>query len=86
MQQTDTKRATLTIPEIAERLGISRSAAYALAARSALPVPTIKLGRRMVVSRQLIERLLASGSSEDPTTHDVEAAGQNPFPTEDPAS
>jgi predicted DNA-binding transcriptional regulator AlpA len=86
MQQTDTKRATLTIPEIAECLGISRSAAYALATRSALPVPTIRLGRRMVVSRQSIERLLASGSSEDPTAHDVEAVGQVRVPLEEPES
>jgi excisionase family DNA binding protein len=86
MQQTDIKRATLTIPELAERLGISRSSAYALAARSALPVPTIRLGRRMVVSRQLVERLLARGSPRDLSTHDAEVTRQDLFPTDDPAS
>jgi predicted DNA-binding transcriptional regulator AlpA len=51
--------ATVTIPEFARRFGIARSTAYALAQRDALPVPTIRLGRRMVVSRELMDRLLA---------------------------
>jgi excisionase family DNA binding protein len=59
MQQTNTERATLTIEEVAMRLGIARSTAFALAKRDALPVPVIRCGRRLVVSRELIERLLA---------------------------
>jgi excisionase family DNA binding protein len=59
MQQTEIQKATLTIEEVAARLGIARSTAFALAKRDALPVPVIRLGRRLVVSRELIERLLA---------------------------
>lgn len=53
------EKATLTIEEVAKHLGIARSTAFALAKRDALPVPVIRLGRRLVVSRDLIERLLA---------------------------
>jgi predicted DNA-binding transcriptional regulator AlpA len=50
---------TVTLPEFAERYGISRSAAYDLASRGELPVPVIALGKRRVLSRELVERLLS---------------------------
>ena len=49
---------TMTIPEVARALGISRGLAYELAKRDELPVPVIKLGRRMVLSRKAVETLL----------------------------
>lgn len=55
-------RATVTIPELARHFGIARSSAYELAKRDALPVPVIRLGRRLVVSRDLMERVLAGES------------------------
>ena len=70
MQRTDTEKATLTIEEVAARLGIARSTAFALAKRDALPVPVIRLGRRLVVSRELIERLLVGESTGDITSDD----------------
>ena len=54
---------TMTIPEVARALGISRGLAYELARRDELPVLVIKLGRRMVLSRRAVE-LLLSGSAE----------------------
>ena len=60
---TEGERLTLSIPEAAKVLGISRGLAYDLARRDALPVPVIKLGRRMVLSRKAVEVLL-SGNSE----------------------
>ena len=59
MSNPPNERATVTIPEFARRFGIARSTAYALAEREALPVPVIRLGRRMVISRELMDRLLA---------------------------
>ena len=53
------KRATLTIDETAARLGISRALAYRLAAQGELP-GVRKLGRRLVVSRVVLEQYLAS--------------------------
>ena len=64
-------RLTLTIEEVAAALGIDRSTAYDLAARDDLPVPVIRLGRRLVVGRAALERVLAGdvlareGSGDD---------------------
>jgi len=53
-----TDSLTMTIPEVARALGISRGLAYDLARRDALPIKVIKLGRRMVLSRKAVEELL----------------------------
>jgi predicted DNA-binding transcriptional regulator AlpA len=50
---------TMTIPEFAAVFSISRGLAYDLARRNALPVPVIKLGKRMVLSRKAVEGLLS---------------------------
>jgi excisionase family DNA binding protein len=46
------------VPEVAELLGISRSLAYELVARRELP--SVRLGRRILVPRRVIEEVLAS--------------------------
>lgn len=51
-------RQVLTVSEAAQALGISRTLAYQLVARQELP--SLRLGRRIVVPRQAIETLLAS--------------------------
>lgn len=51
-------RLTMTIPEFATATGISKNLAYALAREDRLPVPVIKLGKRMVLSRRAVEKLL----------------------------
>ena len=53
-------RCTLTVEEAAARLGISRTLAYELARTGRLPVPVLRLGRRVLVSRQALERVLAA--------------------------
>jgi predicted DNA-binding transcriptional regulator AlpA len=60
------ERGTVTLPEFARRYGISRSAAYDLASRGALPIPVISLGRRRVLSRELVERLLSGEELQSP--------------------
>ena len=55
---------TISIPEVATALGISRGLAYDLARRDALPVPVIKLGKRMVLSRKAVEELLSGKQNE----------------------
>ena len=59
MQTAPTDRATATIEEVAASFGIARSTAYELAKTDRLPVPVIRLGRRMVVSRTALDRVLA---------------------------
>lgn len=56
VSRTDT--LTMTIPEAAKALGISRGLAYDLARQDKLPVRVIKLGKRMLVSRIALERIL----------------------------
>jgi len=56
----------MTIPEFAEATGISRNLAYSLARQDKLPVPVIHLGgKRMVISRRAVERLLENGDSQE---------------------
>ena len=50
------ERRTLTVEEAAKALGIGRSAGYA-AARSG-ELPTVRIGRRLLVPRDALERML----------------------------
>ena len=50
------ERRTNTIDEAARELGVSRNAAYDAAKRGELP--TIKIGRRLLVPRAALEALL----------------------------
>ena len=59
MEAHGIKRATLTIGEVATLLGLARSTAYDLAKTNRLPVPVIRAGKRVFVSRALVERVLA---------------------------
>ena len=50
------ERLTVSVEEAAEILGISRALAYSLVARQELP--SLKLGRRVVVPRSALHRML----------------------------
>ncbi len=55
----DAAKTTVTVPEAARMLGISRNLAYQLAQDGALAgVPVIRLGRRMVIPRTPFLRAL----------------------------
>lgn len=74
MHHHQTTPDTLTIEEVAERLGISRTLAYALAKADRLPVPVLRLGRRLVVGREALDRVLAGQTEprdEQAATHDA---------------
>lgn len=58
----NTERQTMTVDEAAEVLGISRNLAYELVHRGELPC--LRLGRRVVVPRAALERLLGGPASE----------------------
>lgn len=55
MQKSKTKK-TYTITEAAELLGVGKSAAYEAARRGEIPI--IRIGRRMVVPKAALERML----------------------------
>ena len=57
----DAERRTFTVPEAARLLGIGRSAAYDAARRGELP--TLRIGRRILVPRAALEQLLSLSCS-----------------------
>jgi excisionase family DNA binding protein len=54
---TPDERQTLSLPEAGKILGIGRSSIFKAAARGY--VPTIRIGRRVLVSKLAFQRLLA---------------------------
>jgi excisionase family DNA binding protein len=54
--QGDSGRRTLSVEEAGRILGISRGSAYAYARNGS--IPTIKLGKRLLVPRAALDRLL----------------------------
>jgi len=59
MQENRIQSRTLNIEDAGTMLGISRPTSYKLARADQFPVPVIRVGRRMVVSRSAIEELLS---------------------------
>ncbi len=53
---------TLRVEEAAELLGISRSLGYELVASGQLP--SVRLGRRIVVPRRALDAILGQGSAD----------------------
>lgn len=51
-------RSTLTVREVAERLGVSPWAVYEAVRRGDFPVPPIRVGRKIVFPRTQVDRLL----------------------------
>ncbi len=64
MRSKRAESLTLTVEQVAGQLGISRSLAYELAAQNELPVPTFRLGKRLVVSRVALERVLSQTAAD----------------------
>lgn len=58
-------RPTLTVPEAGRLLGIGRDAAYRAAAKG--QIPTLTIGRRIVVPTASMLRLLGIGTTSQPT-------------------
>lgn len=54
-----TTRRTYTVREVAEMLGISRSTAY-LCIRARGEIPSLTLGRRVVISKMAFDAFLAA--------------------------
>ena len=56
------KRLCITVPEAAAMLGISRNFAYELVKQRKLPV--IKFGKRLLIPRVALEKMLEKGVPE----------------------
>ena len=57
-----TEKLVLTVPEAGELLGVSRAHAYLMVKMGQIPI--IKLGRRIVVPKVALEKMLASAGKE----------------------
>ena len=56
--QSPDERETLTIAQLADLLGISRTVCYELAQRDELPIPAFKVGRQYRFSRRAFDALM----------------------------
>ncbi|MDP8961937.1 MAG: helix-turn-helix domain-containing protein [Actinomycetota bacterium] len=71
--------ATMTVEQAGQLLGISRRSAYRAAAAG--DIPTIRLGRRILVPTARLHRLLGIDPATAVTTADTDGAvGRSPTP------
>ncbi len=56
------RRSTLTVEEAAEMLGLSRAFAYEAVTRG--EIPSIRIGRRILIPKVALERLLNSADGQ----------------------
>ncbi len=61
----NSERQTVNMPTAFKMLGISRPVGYELARRNALPVPVIRMGNRMVVSKRALDAVLNATKPND---------------------
>ena len=73
MDNKPQKKLTVTVPEAARMLGISRGLAYEMAREGT--IPTLRFGRRMVIPLVAIERMLQE-TNRTALHHSVEEAGR----------
>ncbi|MCP5039813.1 MAG: helix-turn-helix domain-containing protein [bacterium] len=66
------ERLTLTVSEAASLLGIARATAYECIRTG--EIPSITLGRRILVPRGALERLLAAAQEMSPSNDDTASA------------
>jgi excisionase family DNA binding protein len=52
-------RKTYSVDEAAELLGISRNTAFVLARENRLPVPVVRVGKRWLIVRAILDRFLS---------------------------
>jgi len=62
MGQMDQEKLVLTVDETAKCLGIGRNSAYEAIARGEIPV--VRVGKRLLVPKAALEKLLAAGQSK----------------------
>lgn len=60
-EDTGSARKTVSIAEAAKELGVGLNQAYEAAHRG--EIPTIKIGRRLLVPRAALDRLLNAGAA-----------------------
>lgn len=69
MESTENDALLLTVPETAKRLRISRNMCYELVAEGRLP--SVRLGRRVLVPRFALEEWIARQAGLPPSPHQM---------------
>ena len=64
---------TMTVTECAKRLGIGRNSAYEAVSRG--EIPAIRVGKRLLVPKVALERLLLAGQGAAPGVGSLHDAG-----------
>jgi len=59
----DTEKLTLTVDEAARCLGIGRNSAYEAIARG--EIPAVKIGKRLLVPKAALEKMLSGNDSKN---------------------
>ncbi len=70
---TPDTRKTLTVEEAARELGIGRGLAYEGVRTGA--IPAVRVGRRLIVPRAALDRLLAGERLDTPPPAGIQGAG-----------
>ena len=60
---------TVTVAEAAKLLGISRNSAYECVIRG--EIPALRLGRRLVIPKAALDRMLSEAGRFDPTNQEA---------------
>jgi excisionase family DNA binding protein len=81
--QNRAQRLVYTIPEAARLLGLSRNGVYAAAKRG--DIPTIRVGRRLLVPMGPLHKLVGAGDASLPTL-DEKRASIDPAPEKEEAA
>ncbi len=80
IEERPQQRLTMTVEEAAVALGISRASAYEAVGRG--EIPCIRIGRRILIPKVALERLLNAGGAEvEETSSDNASTGDGSLPS-----
>lgn len=65
LQDRGTSTAVVDVPTAGRLFGLSRDTSYRLVARGQFPVPVIRAGRKIVVSRAALARVLGTDAPSE---------------------
>ena len=80
IEERPKQRLTMTVEEAAVALGISRASAYEAVSRG--EIPCIRIGRRVLIPKVALEKLLNAGGAEvEETPSDNASTGDGSLPS-----
>ena len=80
IEERPQQRLTMTVEEAAVALGISRASAYEAVGRG--EIPCIRIGRRILIPKVALEKLLNAGGAEvEETSSDNASTGDGSLPS-----